>query len=469
MHTSPHPLPGAFSFAYLPSPKETIPPRLSGAKSHIFQPPRPRTPSTSASSSLLLTHSATSAMSTNYQHVQPTGRKRSRVDYNNGRNSPEPKHAQVPGSPQPFVNTRYLLKGGMDTPSLKAAHMYESRTDYLDAGFRRDCGLEAEEPNSMYESFLPPQLDREANGRGRPSSMRPALSSGGGWSKAAFEVVGGVVGKVWEFCKQGAFKGFHSGADKGYSITDANGFVEESESWATAKIMTNWGDERVSTPVPGQFPEDDFIPDYWDQPDDTSQRPGKRRQISGNNDEIARNWVVVQPPASERPSTPTRLSKVSASPARYGMPTASSASRRARPVASRAGPLPSNSSSRPLLSRVSHAGNTSLRSSQPASFASPRSPCGSKIPRATGSPIRNGNGRDSPSRLNSPAAREAQRRAIQNKREEAEADITMRRMDKKLKDLIRQGKEALGTKIEVEIEDDYKPVISRPKIKKWGI
>lgn len=373
-----------------------------------------------------------------------------------------------PGSPQPFVNTRYLLKGGMDTPTLRAAQLHENGVEYLDVGYRRDSGLLEEDTNG-YQSFLPLELEREANGRARRSSSRQQ-SPGDGWSKTAFEVVGGVVGKVWEFCKKGAFRGFHAGADKGYIVSnEGNGFVEDD--WVPENITTSWGNERESTPLPGQFPDEDFIPDYWDSPapEASPQRPGKRRQISDNRDELARNWVVVQPQVSDRPSTPTKPhTRAPVGLARYSMPTASSASRRARP-ASRAGPALSNTPRRPLINRVSHAGHPALQSSQPASFASPRSPYSSKIPRAVASPSRTSNTKDSPSKLDSPAAKEAQKWAALKKREEVEADITMRRMDKQLKDLIRQGKEALGTKIEIEIEDDYKPVITRPSPKKWGI
>jgi hypothetical protein len=73
-----------------------------------------------------------------------------------------------------------------------------------------------------------------------------------------------------------------------------------------------------------------------------------------------------------------------------------------------------------------------------------------------GSPTRAGVGADSP------AAKEAARWAALKRKEEREQDESIRRLDRQLKDLIREGKEALGTKIEVEIEDDM------PKSKKWA-
>jgi hypothetical protein len=65
----------------------------------------------------------------------------------------------------------------------------------------------------------------------------------------------------------------------------------------------------------------------------------------------------------------------------------------------------------------------------------------------------------------SPAAKEAARWAALKKKEEREQDESLRRLDKQLKDLIREGKEALGTKIEVEIEDDVRTGVGS---KKWA-
>jgi hypothetical protein len=110
-------MPGAFNF----SRDQGAPPRISGAKSHVFQPPS----SPSASSSLYLARSATSsAMS--YEHISTnTRKKRSRTDYYKEQTPESDLLGGDPGSPMPFVNTRYALAGGMDTPTLKAAERYE--------------------------------------------------------------------------------------------------------------------------------------------------------------------------------------------------------------------------------------------------------------------------------------------------------------------------------------------------------
>jgi hypothetical protein len=70
--------------------------------------------------------------------------------------------------------------------------------------------------------------------------------------------------------------------------------------------------------------------------------------------------------------------------------------------------------------------------------------------------------------MDSPAAKEAQRWAALKKKEEREADESIRRLDRQLKAMIREGKEALGTKIEVEIDDDDLEFGSGVGTKKWA-
>ena len=446
-------MPGAFHFSYL---DQGSAPKLSGAKSHIFQPPH--TPTASASSSLYLTRSATgSAMSTEYQQVRPpTGKKRSRFDYDSRAQTPTRDEELLdPASPMPFVNTRYVIKGGLDTPNLKAAGMEDSACEYSDVGYRRELsgtasGLLGEE--SGYQSFLTLNLDHDSRSR-RTSNQS---MNHDGWSKTALEVVGGVVGKVWEFCKTSAFRGFHAGAGRKYTFKnrpdDSYFSLKINEkSWETEQITTTWGDEGEPTPLPGQFPEEDFIPNYMANltPEPTPPRAGKRRHISRNNtDELARNWVVV-PPVDARPSTPSNLQPKN--PPRY-MQTTSSTSRRSVIRTSRASVVAPR---RPLLPRTSHAGSPALTTHQSASYASPRSPGGTKIPHL--STAQTFSGRPSSpikQEIDSPAAREAAKWAALKKKEEKEADITIRRLDRQLKDLIREGKEALGTRVEIEMEEE---------------
>jgi hypothetical protein len=69
----------------------------------------------------------------------------------------------------------------------------------------------------------------------------------------------------------------------------------------------------------------------------------------------------------------------------------------------------------------------------------------------------------------SPAAKEAQKWAALKRKEEREADESIRRLDAQLKAMIKEGKEALGTKIEVDFEDAG-PVGARSmRSSRWNI
>ncbi|TVY55089.1 hypothetical protein LCER1_G002849 [Lachnellula cervina] len=420
-----------------PMPSNIAPPRLSGAKSHIFQPPRTR--SDSASSSLILTHSATSTTTpTSMARPRFAPRKRTRaMDDEDGAMD------RCPGSPQPLVNTKYVLAGGMDTPNMRALQMDES--EYTDISYRKQLDSGMRETRRGLFPPLPPD-GRQGNGR----AVGWDSPGSNGWGKA-------VLGKIWQW-GGAVFRGFHAGGGQSYTLNanpESNPYpVEEHSFWETEKNFTWAPPDGESTPVPGRFPEEDFIPNYLDQHPTPEARSSKRRQVSRNNtqnEEIAKNWVVVQPPAIEnitpsRPQPQPLAHPRAGGTARYSMPTASSSGRRStanltRP-ASRAGTAPR----RPMLSRVSHAGSPALTPSRGASFASARSTPNSKLPRPS-SPMRGPN-----KAVDSPAAKEAQRWVAQKKKEEREADESIRRLDQQLKAMIREGKEALGTKVEVEMD-----------------
>lgn len=420
-----------------------------------------------------------------------------------------------PGSPIPFVNTRYQLSGGLDTPSAAAEAAREgldAESEYSDVRYRRDMigtkrplGLESESEHNM--SYFPrietPQSETSNKNQG-------ILSPGNTWSSVAISVVGGVVGKVWDFCTAGAFRGFTAGGGTAYNPQSQPYTLAEDRAWADEIAIFNQEQrERGSTPVPGMFPEAEFIEDYIDHatPDTTPQRPSKRRQVSNprtnGGDELARNWVMIPPTSAKmsvdsRNTTPTfqttrTIQPNKAAPARYAMATTSSAGRRlagasaaSRPASRAGGRNALLASHRPS---VSHAGSPGLHSSRPASYASPRSPGGSRIPIPTtqysNSPISPlklnsatarpgtfaaptngtlgmntsgmggvGSGGGTTSNSNSPAAIEAQKWAARKMREDKEADESIRRFNDRLKAMIREGKEALGTTVSVHDEDE---------------
>jgi hypothetical protein len=453
----------------------------AGPKSHLFQPPR--TPS--ASSSVILSRSTASFLSDRSERPTMTCRKRSRQDYTVGSNatpvsvmadwsngmdtsySMARSESMDPGSPIPFVNTRYQLYGGLDTPTAAAAAAHDiEQSEYMDAGYRKRLSDGAsttfENGQNTYLPHTPAPQFTDSNGRGRMNGFE---TQSAGWGKLAIEVVGGVVGKVWEFCKAGAFRGFTAGGGKEYGIQGNKPHTPHETNFRPEEVeFISFGErsERESTPIPGQFIEDDYISEYIDRRalESTPPRASKRLHISNDDGELERNWIMVSSGTTTQMASPQSKTKPVA---RYRMPTASSAGRRltattttTRLAASRA------NSRRPFLHRngasaVSHAGSPGLHAARPASFASPRSPGGSRLPMPSNNynhAKQNLSGLNESNILPSPASIEAQKYAARIKREEQETDESIRRFNAQLQAMIREGKEALGTRIEVDEVDE---------------
>lgn len=419
-------MPGAFSF------ETTLPPKLDvnvGAKSHIFQPPK--TPS--ASSSLYKSGS----VRLDRDDGSTTSRKRSRQDSTpSGQTRPHsitshawsdmaydsPSTLDTPGaqSPAPFVNTQYTLADGLDTPTAAMASAMD-RGDYRDSpelhlragrGFR---GFDVPETDA-YFPHATSALSREGNGRPRlPTS--PGIRDGLG--RAVYR----VAGKVWEFCRTSAFRGFYAGGGQGYEMkTPVETFDGEQGIWQEVEADDVFRrNSREDTPVPGRFPEEDFISDYMSRDHTTPPRAAKRIQREKGTGEMGASWVMVGSAPTSRDTSPSRMSS-------RKVPSMSSSTRRPIPKLGRRPILPA---SRP--SQNSYAASPRPRSNGPASYASPRSP--------------------SP-KHDSPVSVEVQRHAARMRKRELKEDANLKRFNEQLQAMIKEGKEALGTKFEVEDNHD---------------
>lgn len=235
-------------------------------------------------------------------------------------------------------------------------------------------------------------------------------------------------------------------------------------------------------------------------PDSTSQPSAKRRHVG---DELGRNWVMVDEPV-RRPRPGAARSNTARRP-RASEPSAGLGRRTTAPVSRPSTGLGTYAKTlvqprRPH--RVSHAGSPALSPKEPASFAGQRSPSAfapmparelfpaspspSRIPLSnrmqhhrtasnlspastrphtrtnshadarppsSSAPVgipRNGTrGLESP-RLDS----EARELAARREREERDADEQFAAFNARLRDMIREGKEALGTRVDVEGEGD---------------
>ncbi|MCJ1380177.1 hypothetical protein MMC17_003280 [Xylographa soralifera] len=426
------------------------PPHLNvniGQKAHLFRPPN--TPSTS--------HSLQYSSAESNKHNDDGGtRKRSRNDSlqsdqstpytstagawsNIPSESPSVIYASGIISPPPFVSTRYKLAGGLDTPSAALASGFDPSASTPDLAFRRG-GRNDGSRHTLDDYFgdTSSALARERNGRSRTQFES---NPGDGWGKAVVSAVSGVAGKVWEFCKAGAFHGFYAGGSHGQSpqpLSSSSHTIPTTQSsiWQDLSPSTSHIFDAASRPhattLPGGFPDTDFIPEYMSHP---SKRPKPSPSSS---------WVLVPSHVSlSRENSPSRF-------AARKLPSSASTPSARRP-ASRAGLR------RPVLPASRPSLTYSPSTNRPASSASTRSPLPSPKRQThqrahsygtDGGP--DGYAADSPA---SPISVEAQKFAARARRREKEEERALQGFNERLKAMIREGKEALGTRVEVEMEE----------------
>jgi hypothetical protein len=388
---------------------------------------------------------------------------------------------ETPGHTQ-GERTNYRLAGSLDSTPGTFVDSNAAMGDsvYSDSDYRRMLGTKRRRddaeatPNAplftLYPSMQEPQLQPHT-----PTS---------GWGTFAVSTIGGVIGRVWQFCKAGAFTGFHAGGGRGYvmnpPLDDASMFQDD---------FLRDGDANR---VPGRYPlaDDQQMEDQpaRDSRASTPTAPAAKRRQTTAGDELGRNWVMVRDP--ETPNTPRgSVSRASGvynrpSPRNRNQGPSVTTGRRISTPASRRSTL--GHPSRGALSTPTVAAQ---RPASSASYASPRSPSPTKAetehrtPPAS-SPAQRGpvsrRRRTSPPMLspmpthrrsqsgasvassraapadaeNSPRLdAEAKKLAARRKMEDRDTDYRINSFNKQLQDMIRQGKEALGTTIEVEGAD----------------
>ncbi|KAF4907264.1 hypothetical protein CGCVW01_v012567 [Colletotrichum viniferum] len=433
-------------------------------------------------------------------------------------------------TPQANHEARYTLAGQLETPGVVANPPFENgaldESMYSDADYRSKLG--SKRPHEEIESPVSNQ----------PTVLVQPQPVVEGWSRFAFNTIGGVVGKVWEFCRTGAFRGFSAGGGKAYTI-DGQSLETLPEPEVEAEPKPELGQQpqpqlsektpdfglespRPSAPVvdttpPGGYPTPGFMSTnpfaYQFQEtlpsESTPSRPAvKRRQTSAGNHDELRNWVVVdEQAAASRRALPRPASRPVSRNSRPSMVTG----RRISVPKPRLSSTPT-AQRRPTTSHsnMSHAGTAALSPQQPASFAgawSPETPSQftgpspSRIPlpvqpaglgpnpfarpsnpnlrqSAIPSPVQSSTSPHTHShrrsRSNASAAHsrrkskdfgvdsiresprlttEAKKLATRRVRDEQDSDARIDDFNQRLKEMIRQGREALGTKIEIDGDD----------------
>ena len=428
----------------------------SDARSNFFA--SPRTPSASSpyfrtSTPDRLSHSVSYS---NSQSASNTSRKRSRNDYQVEESTPYVLSSKSAVSrydsvsPAPLVSTRYRLAGGLDTPTAAAAQASGWDNATPDLMLRRGRQYNSNVKNSHAEEggdYFQQNIRRERNGSARIQASQPQ-----GWGNTMFE----IAGKVWGFCTE-SFRGFYAGGGQGYALSPSSHLPQEKNTSGENSSM--WLDIDHSTNLPGGYPQsasNDNSP--------SNARASKKAKISQQDAELRSSWVLVSTPDFE--PTPSRRTST------FSPTNASSANMRRPPPRT----LATSTPVAPLRRAVAPVANPSSR---PASAAGLRSPH-----RHTRTPSHNPSPHMLPSRSqsrrssltnpvypcllsgqskvsgggdvqpDSPIAQETKKFVEDVRRRDEKEERELRRFNRRLKDMIREGKEALGSRVSVEYEDE---------------
>ncbi|KAL6913038.1 hypothetical protein ACHAPO_004989 [Fusarium lateritium] len=372
---------------------------------------------------------------------------------------------------------RYQLAGQLDTPN---AGPFDTRmldeSVYSDSDYRRALGSNRTQHDIDHNDAGPTQL----------FNLPPNPMPSQGWGSFAFSTIGGVVGRVWEFCKTGSFRGFQAGGGKAYAMN--SGRVEELDQTLFE-----------SHQFPGRFPppQEDYFNHQSDNADhemnsgaSTPTAPHPKRRHTDNKDELGRNWVMVsdekpaEPEPVPKPTPQLRRPSCYATPRnRNSGPSVTTGRRISATPSSRFSSASTPGQRRSTINRPSSRLSVGPSPSAPSpraastasfasftSFGSPREATPSKIPQpsrrrtaAAPSPITKASshrrshsnasvasGRGGSAEASPRLTAEAKHLAARRKMEERDADVRINAFNKQLQDMIRQGREALGTTIEVE-------------------
>lgn len=420
----------------LPYQSSTFVSTPAGRNADLFQPPK------SPASTV-----ASPALATSTDYFSSHSRKRQRPDSSHS-NSHEQQQTPLTATPSwvqcptpsdgayihsAQVNERYRLAGGFDTPGLLAADGRDEqfgRLSEFDMGRRRVRDVDDQAGGQQTQSLGP--LARERNGVARIPSSPNAEQPQRGWTSFAF----GLVGKVFNFGTS-VVKGFYAGGGQGY---DMRGELSTLDRMLSAPRQRDSG-----TPVPGSWREDadEFLGDFeQDNPNSPSlsqaRPPNKRRQTDKDS------WVMVgtpdHDPAGLSPRRKAASTNIPLSRPSLGVRTSASKATGRRSLA----PV-----SRRQSSFVTHTGSPALTHTTADHLNRRASLAPTRPPRPNSSTGATARVQDE-NYISPEASRFVKRQAKQEK----VADKAMSSMSKRLEDLIRQGQEALGTKVSVSGDAD---------------
>lgn len=181
---------------------------------------------------------------------------------------------------------RYTLAGQIETPGTQVTPGSAGLDDslYSDIDYRRRLELGSNRP---LDDPSTPSLGLSSLALASTTAT-PITPRAAGWTTFAFQAIGGVVGKVWEFCRggAGAFQGFKAGGGKAY---ETNGQpVNNPPPLRLSTDIPAYSEEQYDPlSPPGAFPVasdvisylPDSIPDYQDHRQEEIYRGYQEQEV----------------------------------------------------------------------------------------------------------------------------------------------------------------------------------------------
>ncbi len=365
-------------------------------------------------------------------------------------------------SPAALVNTDYRIAGGLDTPTAEKL-LQEEQTPFA---FEKDLrpNRYALAAKSVKDGYFPQTPPSAALASRKRRFLGPTRSPGSGLVHTVWTFTGGVAGKVLNFCWNTAFNGFHAGGGRGYHLQVDTPTVtpfSEGELKENEDVFDAGYRGKGSTPIPGGFPDENFIEDYMIRPqsyqDDVTptqlSNPRERSSLTGN-------WVMVNESFHDQETSPARKR---ARPSTVSMCT-KPMSREARPI-----------SVRPRMPPRSSASGASYASPRGSNIAahSPSRPNSSegfsRHHKRSRSSVAQSRQSDLSASSSTPKSPEVLRFEKKLKKKDAKQDQSMRRLNLQMQDMIQEAQQALRAKVEVldDSEDGEDDTTEVSMVSRW--
>ncbi|KAH6612065.1 hypothetical protein C7974DRAFT_323798 [Boeremia exigua] len=333
-------------------------------------------------------------------------------------------------SPAPLAHDRYTLAGG----SIEGANSFTRQTGNYDDYFN------LQSQRGMWSSPTSPTM--------QPVDAAAAPNAPSSWVvDSLLNIVGGVAGRLFQFCAV-PFRGFQAGGGQSYDadaqikIASQLGLHDEPEPSSPAapvqqirfdpRASFDYGVRSIDSLDDRPRPKRLRTEDAWVMvgPDDAEPAPPRlsERSTPARTPVLAPTYTPVLAPAFTPVLSPPYTPRTTPTPSQIPRPHSRTPSHRPSLI-----PVSRRSTTRTPLHHTSLPGPKSAhaRSSSRLSFGSTP-------------------GAAPDDRRVSPLPADSQRLVTKLRREELEDDARMRRMSSQMSAMLREAREALGSRVEIE-------------------